>query len=156
MVGCGAAAAIAAAFGAPLTGAFYACELIVGVYSVGGAAPVLAASISAAFTAKWLGGAPYSLEVPQISAVTGEQSIALIVLALIVGVIGIVVMQAAAGFERLFARSRIAMWTKPAIGGLCVGGMAIVTPQVLAAGHGAMVLTSIAIWRWGQSSRSSV
>ena len=34
VVGCGSAAAIAAAFGAPITGAFYACELIVGVYSV--------------------------------------------------------------------------------------------------------------------------
>ena len=34
IVGCGAAAAIAAAFGAPITGAFYACELIVGVYAV--------------------------------------------------------------------------------------------------------------------------
>jgi len=28
----------------------------------------------------------------------------------------------------------------PVIGGVCVGGMAIITPQVLAAGHGAMVL----------------
>jgi CIC family chloride channel protein len=43
IVGCGAAAAIAAAFGAPITGAFYACELIVGVYAVGSAAPILAA-----------------------------------------------------------------------------------------------------------------
>jgi chloride channel protein, CIC family len=41
VVGCGAAAAIAAAFGAPITGAFYACELIVGVYSVSSAAPIL-------------------------------------------------------------------------------------------------------------------
>ena len=32
IVGCGSAGAIAAAFGAPITGAFYACELIVGVY----------------------------------------------------------------------------------------------------------------------------
>ncbi|MBV9562568.1 MAG: chloride channel protein, partial [Bradyrhizobium sp.] len=56
IVGCGAAAAIAAAFGAPITGAFYACELIVGVYSVGSAAPILAASLAAALTAQWLGG----------------------------------------------------------------------------------------------------
>ena len=57
IVGCGAAGAIAAAFGAPITGAFYACELIVGVYSVGSAAPILAASLSAALTAQYLGGA---------------------------------------------------------------------------------------------------
>ena len=47
MVGCGAAGAIAAAFGAPITGAFYACELIVGVYYVSSAAPVLAAWLTA-------------------------------------------------------------------------------------------------------------
>jgi CIC family chloride channel protein len=40
MVGCGAAGAIAAAFGAPITGAFFAFELIVGVYSVASAAPI--------------------------------------------------------------------------------------------------------------------
>ena len=34
LVGCGAGGAIAAAFGAPLTGAFYAFELIIGAYSL--------------------------------------------------------------------------------------------------------------------------
>jgi CIC family chloride channel protein len=33
MVGCGAAAAIAGAFGAPLAGAFYAFELVIGGYT---------------------------------------------------------------------------------------------------------------------------
>ena len=54
IVGCGAAAAIAAAFGAPITGAFYACELIVGVYPVGTAPPILAASLAGALTAPYL------------------------------------------------------------------------------------------------------
>ncbi len=140
IVGCGAAGAIAAAFGAPITGAFYACELIVGVYSVGSAAPILAASLSAALTAQWLGGAPYSLEVPHVNAVGVEQYLALIVLSLIVSVIGIAVMRSSALFERLFAQSWVPVWFRPVIGGVCVGAMAIVTPQVLAAGHGAMVL----------------
>ena len=138
-VGCGAAAAIAAAFGAPLTGAFYGCELIVGVYSVGSAAPVLTASMAATLTAKWLGGAPYLLEVPQVGAVTGEQYVAIIGLSLIVSMIGILVMQLSAIVERAFNQRWLPVWIKPVIGGLCVGGMAIVTPQVLAAGHGAML-----------------
>jgi CIC family chloride channel protein len=140
IVGCGAAGAIAAAFGAPITGAFYACELIVGVYSVGSAAPILAASLSAALTAQWLGGAPYSLEVPRVGAVGVEQYLALIVLALITSALGIMVMRSSATFERLFTQPWLPVWIRPVIGGLCVGGMAIVTPQVLAAGHGAMVL----------------
>jgi CIC family chloride channel protein len=140
MVGCGAAGAIAAAFGAPITGAFYAYELIFGVYSVASAAPILAASLSAALTAQWLGGAPYSLEVPRVSAVGVEQYLALIVLALITAAVGIAVMRSSSVVERLFNQSWLPVWIRPVIGGLCVGGMAIVTPQVLAAGHGAMVL----------------
>ena len=41
-------------------------------------------------------------------------------------------------FERLF--NWLPVWLRPVIGGLIVGSFAIVTPQVLAAGHGAMVL----------------
>jgi CIC family chloride channel protein len=140
IVGCGAAAAIAAAFGAPITGAFYACELIVGVYAVASAAPILAASLAGALTAQYLGGAPYSLEVPHVGSVGLEQYLALIGLALIVAIIGILVMRSSSLFERVFAQKWLPVWLRPVIGGLCVGGMAIITPQVLAAGHGAMVL----------------
>ena len=47
LVGCGAAAAIAGAFNAPLTGAFYAFELVIGTYSLGTFAPVAVAAIVA-------------------------------------------------------------------------------------------------------------
>ncbi len=140
IVGCGAAAAIAAAFGAPITGAFYACELIVGVYAVASAAPILAASLAGALTAQYLGGAPYSLEVPKVGSVGLEQYLLLIGLALIVSVIGILVMRSSSLFERVFAQKWLPVWIRPVIGGVIVGGLAIVTPQVLAAGHGAMVL----------------
>jgi len=140
IVGCGAAAAIAAAFGAPITGAFYACELIVGVYAVASAAPILAASLAGALTAQYLGGAPYSLEVSHVGSVGLEQYLALVGLALIVAIIGILVMRSSSIFERVFAQKWLPVWLRPVIGGLVVGGLAIVTPQVLAAGHGAMVL----------------
>jgi CIC family chloride channel protein len=45
LVGCGAAAAIAGAFNAPLTGAFYAFELVIGTYSLGTFGPVAVSAL---------------------------------------------------------------------------------------------------------------
>ena len=56
LVGCGAAGAIAAAFNAPLTGAFYAFELIVGAYTVQTLAPVGIAALTGAFIVRGLEG----------------------------------------------------------------------------------------------------
>jgi CIC family chloride channel protein len=140
LVGCGAAGAIGAAFNAPLTGAFYACELIVGVYSVASAAPVLAASISAAFVAVNLSGAPYSLDVPTIASGSFTQAMALAFLAVLISLVGIGTMRMSAFAERLMNQRWLPVWIRPLLGGLCVGALAIYTPQILAAGHGAMVL----------------
>src|SRR5437868_13936323 len=46
MVGCGAAAAIAGAFSAPLAGAFYAFELVIGGYPPAGLTPVGVAAVA--------------------------------------------------------------------------------------------------------------
>lgn len=140
MVGCGAAGAISAAFNAPLTGVFYACELIVGLYSVLSAGPLLVSALAAAFVAGQLGQHPYAIEL--VAPVSGgfSQSAALVCLSIVSGSIGIAVMYAAAAAERGFNRLPMPFWIKPGLGGACVGVLAMYTPQVLAAGHGAMSL----------------
>ena len=59
LVGAGAGASIGAAFGAPLTGAFYAFEIVIGAYTPASIAPVTAAALSAVVTARALGATPY-------------------------------------------------------------------------------------------------
>ena len=54
LVGCGAAGAIAAAFQAPLTGSFYAFELVIGTYSLVSLAPVVVSAIVAVFVTRVL------------------------------------------------------------------------------------------------------
>ena len=49
MVGCGAAAAISGAFGAPLAGAFYAFELVIGGYTPASLTPVGVAAVAGYF-----------------------------------------------------------------------------------------------------------
>ena len=51
MVGCGAAAAIAGAFSAPLAGAFYAFELVIGGYTPASLTPVGVAAVAGYFVA---------------------------------------------------------------------------------------------------------
>ena len=140
MVGCGAAGAIAAAFGAPLTGAFYAFELIVGVYSVANVASIMAASLAAVLTTQAMSGAPYSLHAASVAPLHPSHYLALIALGLIASGIGIGVMRLVAVFDHVFAWTRLPAWARPAVGGVMVGGLALLTPQVLAAGHGAMRL----------------
>ena len=55
-VGCGAAAAIAAAFNAPLAGAFYAFELIIGSYTLATLIPVVTAAVMATLVTRELFG----------------------------------------------------------------------------------------------------
>ena len=140
LVGSGAAGAIAAAFGAPLTGAFYAFELIVGVYSVASVAPIMAAAICAVLVTQALGGAPYDIQVITLFAVRPSHFPVLVVLGLVIACVGIAVMRMLPIIERGFELTRLPYWARPAAGGLVVGALALITPQVLAAGHGAMLL----------------
>src|ERR687885_493412 len=63
LVGCGAAGAIGAAFGAPLTGAFYAFELVLGGYTVQALVPVLASAVVGTSVAGLLVAHPASVQI---------------------------------------------------------------------------------------------
>ncbi|THD44853.1 MAG: chloride channel protein [Bradyrhizobium sp.] len=137
LVGCGAGAAIAGAFGAPLTGAFYASELIIGAYSLANAGMIFAASLAASLTTRALIGSPYDIVAPPVASLDLRNHLALVVLGLIAAAIGVAWMRTAALVERAFKKNPLPAWTNPAIGGLILGAMALVSPQILGAGHGA-------------------
>ena len=140
LVGCGAGGAIAGAFGAPLTGAFYASELIIGAYSLANAGPIFAAALAATLTTKALRGAPYVIIAPPVAPLTLGHHLALVALGLVSAVLGVGAMRAAAVLERAFAATRAPQWARPVLGGLLLATMALHTPQVLGAGHGALLL----------------
>ncbi|MCK0197683.1 chloride channel protein [Ancylobacter sp. 6x-1] len=137
LVGCGAGAAIGAAFGAPLAGAFYAFELILGSYAIGAFAPVMAATFTASLTRSLLMG-PVSGEILPHVAVAGGDFPALLLLGLLSAFTGIAVMRGVTLVESLFRRSGLSLAVRPAIGGAVVGLLGLVSPAVFSAGHGAV------------------
>ncbi|WP_310387595.1 chloride channel protein [Rhizobium sp. 1399] len=140
LVGCGAAGAIAAAFNAPLTGAFYAFELIIGTYTIVSLTPVVVAALVATLVARLLSGSDFIIDVGSFGAVQPADYVPAIALGAFCAGIGILIMQGVSFVEELARKSAIALPFRPALGGLVVGLLALVSPQVLAAGHGALHL----------------
>jgi CIC family chloride channel protein len=141
LVACGAAGAIAAAFNGPLTGAFYAFELVLAQYAIGYVAPILAASIVATLSMHLLGGASFTLAISPQRAVTVWDYPWFMLLGVLCAGIGIFWMRAVPLVERLLTVTRAPRIMHPILGGLLLGAIAFVSPQVLSGGHGALSLS---------------
>lgn len=140
LVGAGAGAAIAAAFSAPLTGAFYAFEIVIGAYTPAAIAPVAAASLAAVLTGRLLGLEPYIIALPGARAITTEDYLIYAVLGIVCAGVAIAIMRAVTFIEENVRRSSLPDVWRPAVGGLLLIPLALVTPQTLSAGHGALHL----------------
>lgn len=140
LVGCGAAGAIAAAFNAPLTGAFYAFELIIGTYTIVSLTPVVVSALVSTQIARLLAGSDFLIDVGEFGSVMPADYVPALLLGAVCAGVGILIMQGVAAIEELARRSSIATPLRPALGGIVVGLLALITPQVLSAGHGALHL----------------
>lgn len=140
LVGAGAGAGIAAAFGAPLAGAFYAFEIVIGAYTPSAIAPVAAAALAGASVSQALGIAPYIVSTTANVAVPTVDYLLYALLGGLCAVLGIALMRAVALVEAFTRRVHIPASVRPAIGGLILIPIAMVTPQVLSSGHGALHL----------------
>ena len=138
LVGCGAAGAIAAAFNAPLTGAFYAFELVIGTYSLATLAPVVMSAICAVTVMRILVGGGDTLDLRVPTVVEAIDYVPILALGMICALGGIAIMRGVTLVEELFRRSKAPTWLRPMIGGLALGGLALLSPSVLSSGHSAM------------------
>jgi chloride channel protein, CIC family len=143
LVGCAAAGAIAGAFGAPLAGAFYAFELVIASYSVANLAPVGVGALVGYLVATAFGQTPLGIGSLYVSHVRGFDLATSILVGVLAAGVGITLMRGVALCESLLNWVRIRPVLRPILGGLLVGLMAIVTPEVLSSGHGAIHTSSM-------------
>jgi len=141
LVGAGAGAAVGAAFNAPLAGAFYAFEIVIGSFVPGAVAPVMAAALAAAGMSRLMGSEPWLIATTAVGrSLTFAHYLAYGVLGLVAAVVGIIVMRLVTGAELTLARFKwLARW-RPILGGFLLVPLALLTPQSLSAGHGALHL----------------
>jgi CIC family chloride channel protein len=133
----GAAAAIAAAFNTPLAAVLFALEEIVGDLN----APVLGSVVLASATS-WgvlrvlLGNNPL-FKVPQYQLVHPAEFLAYAVLGVAGGLVSAVFTKLLLGMRAWFLRlPEKTVWLQPAVGGVVVGLLGWIVPQVLGVGYG--------------------
>ncbi|MCK7621843.1 chloride channel protein [Streptomyces sp. RS10V-4] len=136
LVACGAAGGIAATFNAPLAGVFFAMELILGTFS----AEAFGATVLASVTASVIGRAAFGntafLVLPPFHVEHLAQYGLFALLGVVAGVVGV-------GFTRVLYWIEDACdwawrgpeWLRPAAGGLLLGLILLVLPQMYGVGY---------------------
>lgn len=139
-VGAGAGAAIGVAFGAPLAGAFYAFEIVIGSYTIANVAAVVAAAIAAGLIARLVNFVPMVIPITTPDDYKLSHYLLYAALGLVCALYGVGVMRIIGWLDMLTGRLTVARPYRPIMGGVLLVGVALISVQTLSAGHGAMYL----------------
>lgn len=146
LVGCGTAAAVAAAFNTPLAGVIFAMEVILMEYTIAGFTPVILAAVSATVVSRLVFGTEEIFIIQDIRLESMLDLPLVVVMGMIMGAV-------ASLFIRLTRQlteygQNIVIWLRMALAGLIVGVIALISPEVMGVGYdtvNAVVLGQIGI-----------
>ncbi len=136
LVGCGSAAGIAAAFNAPIAGALFAVEIILMDFTVAQFSPIVISSVMATVISHSFEGDFAAFVVPHYQLVSPYEIIFYFVLGALSGIVSFLFIKLLYLFEDFFDnRLKIPEYLNPAIGGLGIGAIGLIFPQVMGVGY---------------------
>ncbi|WP_329065703.1 chloride channel protein [Amycolatopsis sp. NBC_01480] len=136
LVACGAAGGIAATFNAPLAGPFFAMELILRDFAAESFGAVVLASVTASVVGRAVFGDVPFLALPPFTLRSPVEYLLFIVLGLVVGACGVLFTRVLYLVEDLCDWLwRGPEWLRPAVGGVFLGGLLLVLPQMYGVGY---------------------
>ncbi len=135
LVACGAAAGMAAAYNAPITGAIFAAQVVLGNFSMNLFAPLLCSSVVATMVSRSFFGLKQWYEVPNFDFTHMAQLPWFLVLGALAGVLGAVFLKLLRLSRESFKRVPMMLPLRMAVGGALVGFIALSYPQVWGNGY---------------------
>lgn len=135
MVGCGAAAGIAAAYNAPVSGAVFAAMIVLGNFSMNLFAPLVVSSVVASVVSRSFFGIRPWYVVPPVDFTSLGQLPWFLLLGGLAGAVGALFLKMLHAAEGAFQKLPVPLWVKMAVGGLAVGAIALAFPGVWGNGY---------------------
>jgi len=131
LVGCGAAAGLAAAYNAPLGGALFSMEIILRTFNAKSFSPIIVASVFATVISRgYLGNEP-AFKTSSFSLNTNYEFIFYLILGVLAAFTAVYFVRTFLKIDEIFdAKNKVPEWLKPAIGGLMVGIIGLYLPGI--------------------------
>ncbi len=148
LVACGAAAGLTAAYNAPIAGAFFVAEIVLGSIAMESVGPIIIASVVANVAMRALPGYQPPYKMPAFPEIHGTEVVLFCVLGVLLGFAAVGFLRALQGSRALFSRLPVALPWRLALGGLVMGAVSVPMPEVW--GNGYSVVNSVlhTPWPW--------
>lgn len=148
LVGCGAAAGIASAYNAPIAGALFVAEIVLGSVAMEIFGPLVFSSVIATLTVRGFLGAEPLYRIPPFRLNTNSEIVPYLLLGIVSGLIAPWFIRLLRASEELIGRIPVPVYLKMCLGGLVVGALAMVHPEVCGNGYTAVDAILRGEWVW--------
>jgi CIC family chloride channel protein len=135
MVGCGAAAGIAAAYNAPISGALFVSEIVLGSTAMESFGPLVVSSVVSSATIRRLLGYGSVFDVPHVIFIGNVELIFYVMLGVLLGHLAPPFLSLLDFAKSQFVRLKLPLYWQLGLGGVILGAISIFVPEVWGNGY---------------------